>query len=101
MPAVDWFHRPEYASCRIWRLAEHQYCGGHVQQWDRCSREQIAYNSCRNRHCPKCQAAAQAEWLEERQSELLLVGVYRQVVIPKKTYPWLTGDVTTPAPPVF
>lgn len=45
--------------------------GGHVEQCDACASQRIAYNSCRNRHCPKCQSLARAEWLDARQSELL------------------------------
>jgi hypothetical protein len=44
--------------------------GGHVEVCADCGHEQIAYNSCRNRHCPKCQAALRAQWLEERSAEL-------------------------------
>jgi hypothetical protein len=47
--------------------------GGHVEQCDHCARRVIAYNSCRNRHCPKCQAIARDEWLAERAKELLPV----------------------------
>ena len=48
--------------------------GGHVvQQYDDCGHQRIQYNSCRNRHCPKCQAMARAVWLEKRESELLPV----------------------------
>jgi Putative transposase/Transposase zinc-binding domain len=45
--------------------------GGHVERCDTCAHERISYNSCRNRHCPKCQALARARWLEEREAELL------------------------------
>jgi len=45
--------------------------GGHVEQCDDCGAMRIAYNSCRNRHCPKCQGLARAQWLAERQAELL------------------------------
>jgi Putative transposase/Transposase zinc-binding domain len=45
--------------------------GGHVEQCDACGHQRISYNSCRNRHCPKCQSLARARWLEERRSELL------------------------------
>jgi hypothetical protein len=45
--------------------------GGHVEQCDACQHQRIAYNSCRNRHCPKCQSLARAQWIEKRQSELL------------------------------
>src|SRR5438034_9615005 len=53
--------------------------GGHLEQCDQCGHQQIAYNSCRNRHCPKCQAAARAEWLDERAAELLPVEYYHVV----------------------
>jgi Phage integrase family/Transposase zinc-binding domain len=45
--------------------------GGHVARCERCAHTVIAYNSCRNRHCPKCQGAAAREWLTEREAELL------------------------------
>lgn len=55
------------------------YLGGHVERCDRCGFEKIAYNSCRNRHCPKCQALAKAEWLENRKAELLPVEYFHLV----------------------
>jgi hypothetical protein len=45
--------------------------GGHVEQCDRCAFEQIAYNSCRDRHCPKCQTLTKEQWLNDRKAELL------------------------------
>ncbi|HME26421.1 MAG TPA: IS91 family transposase [Acetobacteraceae bacterium] len=45
--------------------------GGHVEQCDGCGHRRIAYNSCRNRNCPKCQSLARAQWLAHRQAELL------------------------------
>jgi hypothetical protein len=45
--------------------------GGHVEQCDHCDYRRICYNSCRNRHCPRCQALARAAWIEDRQAELL------------------------------
>ena len=45
--------------------------GGHIEQCEACGHQRISYNSCRNRHCPKCQSLARAQWLENRQSELL------------------------------
>ena len=45
--------------------------GGHLERCDQCQHERNAYNSCANRHCPKCQSLARAEWLEKRQAELL------------------------------
>jgi len=53
--------------------------GGHVARCEACSHTVIAYNSCRNRHCPKCQAAAAGAWLEERQAELLPVPCFHLV----------------------
>jgi hypothetical protein len=54
-------------ACRTARL------GGHVDACDACGHRQISYNSCRNRHCPKCQGSAQAAWLEARQADVLPV----------------------------
>ena len=60
-------------SCRTAAL------GGHVARCENCSHTQISYNSCRNRHCPKCQGAAAKEWLAEREAELLPVPYYHVV----------------------
>jgi hypothetical protein len=53
--------------------------GGHVLRCDACAQVQIAYNSCRNRHCPKCQAPAAKRWLEARQADLLPLDYYHLV----------------------
>ena len=53
--------------------------GGHVARCDDCHHTAIAYNSCRNRHCPKCQGAAARDWLEAREAELLPVGYFHIV----------------------
>jgi len=53
--------------------------GGHVEQCQDCRHTQIAYNSCRNRHCPKCQGAVARDWLEARKAELLPVPYYHVV----------------------
>ena len=45
--------------------------GGHLEQCDSCGHQRPAYHSCRNRHCPKCQSLARAQWLQDRQAELL------------------------------
>jgi hypothetical protein len=45
--------------------------GGHIEECDQCPYTRISYNSCRNRHCPKCQANARDRWLEAREKELL------------------------------
>jgi putative transposase/transposase-like zinc-binding protein len=53
--------------------------GGHVEACDDCGHWRIAYNSCRNRHCPKCQGAAARTWLAEREADLLPVGYFHVV----------------------
>jgi Putative transposase/Transposase zinc-binding domain len=53
--------------------------GGHVERCEKCAHTVIAYNSCRNRHCPKCQGAAAREWLAEREAELLPVPYFHVV----------------------
>ena len=53
--------------------------GGHVERCEDCAHERVAYNSCRNRHCPKCQGAAARQWLAERDAELLPVPYYHVV----------------------
>src|SRR5258708_7202305 len=70
-------------SCRTAAL------GGHVARCEKCSHIDIAYNSCRNRHCPKCQGAAAKQWLAEREAELLPVPYYHVVF----TLPAPIGDI--------
>jgi Transposase zinc-binding domain/Putative transposase len=53
--------------------------GGHVEACEDCGHQRIAYNSCRNRHCPKCQGAAARTWLAEREADLLSVGYFHVV----------------------
>ena len=53
--------------------------GGHVERCQDCAHERVAYNSCRNRHCPKCQGAAARQWLAEREADLLPVAYYHVV----------------------
>ncbi len=53
--------------------------GGHVEQCDACGHQRIAYNSCRNRHCPKCQSLARARWLQARLADLLPVEYFHVV----------------------
>jgi len=53
--------------------------GGHVEQCDQCGFERIAYNSCRNRHCPKCQTMVKERWLNDRKAELLPCGYFHIV----------------------
>jgi Putative transposase/Transposase zinc-binding domain len=70
-------------SCRTAAL------GGHVARCEDCAHTTIAYNSCRNRHCPKCQGAVAREWMEERQAELLPVPYFHIVF----TLPSEIGDI--------
>jgi hypothetical protein len=70
-------------SCRTAAL------GGHVAHCEKCSHMQIAYNSCRNRHCPKCQGGAAKQWLAEREADLLPVPYYHVVF----TLPAPIGDI--------
>jgi hypothetical protein len=60
-------------SCRTATL------GGHIEGCEDCGHRRIAYNSCRNRHCPKCQGAAAREWLAAREADLLPVGYFHVV----------------------
>jgi hypothetical protein len=53
--------------------------GGHVERCEDCGHSRIAYNSCRNRHCPKCQGAAATDWLSARKADLLPVGYFHVV----------------------
>ena len=70
-------------SCRTAAL------GGHVARCEDCQHTTIAYNSCRNRHCPKCQGAAARTWMEEREAELLPVPYFHVVF----TLPAAIGDI--------
>jgi putative transposase/transposase-like zinc-binding protein len=60
-------------SCRTAEL------GGHIEKCDHCGTERISYNSCRNRHCPKCQNMPRERWLDARKAELLPVSYYHNV----------------------
>ena len=53
--------------------------GGHVEQCEDCGEVRVAYNSCRNRHCPKCQGLTRAQWLADRRAELLPVAYFHLV----------------------
>jgi hypothetical protein len=63
--------------------------GGHVERCEDCDHVRIAYNSCRNRHCPKCQGGAARRWLEAREAELLPLAYYHMVF----TLPAQIGDI--------
>ena len=85
-------HRDDFAASREGRLsgAERRVLddiaacrtaaqGGHVERCDQCGHQRVAYNSCRNRHCPKCQETARAEWTAEREQEVLPVEYFHVV----------------------
>lgn len=95
--------RPQYEVADIFRAYGEEYCkkhklpvshlkvihaiqvcrtaalGGHRERCDSCGYERNAYNSCRNRHCPKCQTMTKARWLEKRKTELLPVKYFHNV----------------------
>ena len=70
-------------SCRTAAL------GGHVARCEDCAHTTIAYNSCRNRHCPKCQGAAARDWMAAREAELLPIAYFHVVF----TLPSAVGDI--------
>ena len=75
--------------------------GGHRDQCSNCGHQAISYNSCRNRHCPKCQTNARDQWLAKRQQELLPVGYYHLVFsVPHALVPlmWQSKQIRYPAP---
>lgn len=62
--------------------------GGHVDECDVCGHKRISYNSCRNRHCPKCQSLAKEKWLDARNKDLLPIEYYHVVfTIPNELNP--------------
>lgn len=70
------------AACRTAQL------GGHVQECDHCGHQKQAYNSCHNRHCPKCQASLRGKWFEDRQRDLLPVEYFHVVfTLPRELGP--------------
>ncbi len=75
-------YRPSRRQQRVMRAIERcrtAALGGHVEQCEHCARRRISYNSCRNRHCPKCQSSAKAAWLDARRKELLPVPYFHVV----------------------
>ena len=76
--AIPWGSRtlPVMRAVSVCRTQE---LGGHLKQCDTCGFEHPTYNSCRNRHCPKCQSLAKAKWLNKQTCELLPVGYFHLV----------------------
>ena len=94
LEVADIFHRygPAYAQAhsghlgRVERrvmsaiaLCRTAALGGHIEACDDCRHSRVAYNSCRNRHCPKCQTATREQWLRDRQADLLPVPYFHVV----------------------
>ncbi len=74
------------AACRTAQL------GGHVEQCPQCGFERYAYHSCRNRHCPKCQSFTKAQWVANRQAELLPIPYFHTVfTLPHALNPLVLG----------
>lgn len=73
---LNWVQRRVLAAIRSCRTAS---LGGHVDACDTCGQLKISYNSCRNRHCPKCQTITQERWIAARKADLLNVGYFHCV----------------------
>jgi hypothetical protein len=75
-------HAVSYEQLKVMRhieICRTAVLGGHVEQCDQCGFERIAYNSCRDRHCPKCQTMTKEQWLNDRKAELLPCGYFHLV----------------------
>ena len=83
-PAWRLAQRSHLSLCQLKVMSAIEQCrtaalGGHVLRCSDCQHDQVSYNSCRNRHCPKCQSIAAKRWLEARQADLLPVDYYHVV----------------------
>ena len=83
-PAYRQKHAPSLSQAQRRVMSDIELCrtaalGGHLEECDCCGHQRPAYNSCANRHCPKCQSLARAQWLEDRQAELLPVEYFHVV----------------------
>jgi hypothetical protein len=76
-PALSTAQRRVMTAIELCRTAA---LGGHVEQCDQCGHQRISYCSCRNRHCPKCQSLARAQWLDDRRAELLTTQYFHVVL---------------------
>jgi hypothetical protein len=81
--------RQQHRAMRAIEVCRTAFLGGHVDVCNQCGAERNSYNSCRNRHCPKCQSLAKAKWLEARLAELLPTPYYHVVF----TVPEQVGSV--------
>lgn len=84
-------HSPSLAQQKVMRhIADCRTAvlGGHVEQCDSCSRQRVSFNSCRDRHCPKCQSAARDDWIEAQLTKLLPVPYFHVVfTLPEQLNP--------------
>ena len=74
--SLPYAHKKVMHHIKVCRTAE---LGGHMEQCDKCGFKRNAYNSCRDRHCPKCQSLAKEKWLNDRKAELLPCGYFHVV----------------------
>lgn len=93
-PAYRAFHAGHLSLQHLKVMSAIEQCrtaalGGHVEACQDCGRRRVSYNSCRNRHCPKCQGAAARTWLAEREADLLPVGYFHVVF----TVPAEVGEI--------
>jgi hypothetical protein len=75
----DSLSRDQHRALRAIALCRTRALGGHVERCEECGHSRPSYNSCRNRHCPKCQASAREAWMEARATELLPVPYFHVV----------------------
>ena len=89
-------HRVSYEQKKV--MGHIQVCrsaalGGHIEQCNRCGLERNAYNSCRDRHCPKCQTLVKEQWLNDRRAEVLPCGYFHLVfTLPHKVNPIILSN---------
>jgi predicted Zn-ribbon and HTH transcriptional regulator len=92
-------HALSYEQLKVMRhiqICRTAVLGGHIEQCDQCGFEQIAYNSCRDRHCPKCQTLKKEKWLNDRKAELLPCGYFHLVfTLPHDLNPIILSNKTT------
>ena len=91
---LTWLHLKVLRAIERCRTAA---LGGHLDQCSQCGHRAISYNSCRNRHCPKCQTNARNKWLVKRSAELLPVRYFHVVF----TLPHQLGKLATNRPSGF
>lgn len=82
-----------YKAMRSIEICRTSVIGGHIEKCDSCGKERISYNSCRNRHCPKCQSLKKEKWLEDRLEDFLPVNYFHVVfTVPDILNPLFLGN---------